>query len=200
MFGAEGQIVSVNMAHVLKKLFVALLPLGTAAVVILLVAPEYKRIADARLEKERAEAELRDKQALVEKIEGLEAQFREVKDAAEKVAEIVPPEPNIPALLVELPALALRYGMSLNNITFLVPPEGRASDASGAQGAVSPYRALQVTMSLKGTYETLKLWLRAVEKDLRLMDVSSVAFSGGGETRGVSDYDISLQLYYGLTL
>ena len=185
------------MTSLLKKLFVAFLPLASIAVVVWLVVPAYQNIGEAKAEKEKAQSELDEKRALVEKVKGLETQFREVEEATRKVAEIVPPASNIPQLLVEFPALALQHGVAMKSIA-LNEAKGESENTSGG-ASPPPYKTLTANLSFQGTYETLKLFLRALEKDLRMMDVTSVEFNGGGD-RDLISFTVQVKLYYGLTI
>src|SRR3989338_6965650 len=104
----------------LKKLLIAILPVGTIAVVLWLIVPEYHALADAKVGRETAQQAFKEKQELIAKIEELKKQYLTVEDVADEVAQIVPRSPDIPNLLVEFPALALQYGMALDTISFSV--------------------------------------------------------------------------------
>ena len=191
------------MSPLIKKIFVAMLPLATVAVVVMLVTPEYQRIGEARREKETAEIQLADKRTLVAKIKSLESQYREVEEETKKAAEIVPLDPSIPSLLVEIPALVVQHGMILEKIAFGTTKEAESrAFSSGPQQAVSGplYRSMPVELGLKGTYESFKVFLKALETDLRLMDVATIRFGGLAEGSGIGTFDVSADVYYGLSL
>ncbi|MDO8558466.1 MAG: type 4a pilus biogenesis protein PilO [bacterium] len=183
----------------LKKLFIALLSLGTIAVVVWLVLPEYRGLGEAKVARTQAEEALQEKQLLVSKIKNLEAQYREVEDVASKVAQIFPPMPDIPNLLVEIPEIASQNGMTLDDISFNVSETALdATTRSKTQGSL-PYQTMQASISVTGSYEALDGFLKALEKELRIIDVWALQFSvPSGEGSQLFTFNLSVRMYYGL--
>lgn len=185
----------------LKKLLIALLPLGTIAVVVWLVIPEYRALGEAKAERERASAQLEEKKDFIIKVKRLEAQYREIGDTAKKVAQIIPAEPDVPNLLAEIPTMALQHGMVLKDLTFSVRGDAEARDSS-ASGEAGSYQSMDASLVVTGTYDGLKIFLRALERELRIMDVLTLQFSipTGDDQLQLFTFSITLRMYYGLNL
>lgn len=184
----------------LKKFLIALLPLGTIAVVIWLVLPQYRALGAAREERGEVERALDEKRRLIAKIRNLETQYRQLTDAVRKVTSIVPPTPDIPYLLVEIPDMAVQAGMQLEDISFSAQ-EHQAAEARVPQGL--SYRTMDVNMRIAGSYEALGIFLESLEKELRIMDIRSLQFTvpdtsteGTGPTPFA--FALSVRMYYGL--
>ena len=181
----------------LKKIFIALLPLGTLAVILWLALPEYRTMQAAKIERAAASEALEEKRRLVAKIRGLEAQYRRIEESSLKVAQIIPPTPDIPNLLAEIPALVLQHGMLLEDLSFAGGNDA-ASVRSGQEQAA--YKSMDMQLMVKGSYEAFKILLDAIEKELRVVDVQSVQFSIPQDAEGSQpiSFSISAKLYYGL--
>ncbi|MDP3963922.1 MAG: type 4a pilus biogenesis protein PilO [bacterium] len=184
----------------LKKLLIAILPLGTIAVVLWLILPQYRALQAAKAEREAARQALQEKQELIAKIEELKKQYLAVEDVTDEVAQIVPRTPDIPNLLVEMPALAVQYGVALDNISFNVTENtipGPSQDAS------RPFQSMTVGLSVSGTYDAFQEYLKALERELRVLDVQSLQFSlppAEGDASSIYEFKVDAQLYYGLQL
>jgi Tfp pilus assembly protein PilO len=181
----------------LKKILILSLPLSSIAIIVWLLLPEYNALKSVQADKTDADDALRQKQILVDKIKGLESQYRKVEGLASKVSQIVPPDPDVPNLLVEIPELVAAYGMTLKDMSF----DETGSNATFAGS--SNLRAMQANITVSGPYDYLTPMLRGIEKELRIMDVQSIEFKVPRESNtesagGTYDFKIDLQIYYGL--
>ena len=184
----------------LKKLFIALLPLGTIAVMLWLVLPEYRLIQEEKAHRKEAEDALTQKQELIAKIRNLEEQYRSVEDVADKVASIVPTLPDIPNLLVEIPEIALQHGLTLDNLSFSVYEGQKFEGRSTTQGTM-PFQAMEATLNVEGSFESLVAFLGGLQKELRIMDVQSLQFAVPEDISGGPaplKFNMLVRMYYGL--
>lgn len=192
----------------LKKLLIALLPLGAIAVVVWLVIPEYRALEAAKAQRIEAEEALQSKEELLAKIKRLTAQYREVGDAALKVPQIIPKTPDIPNLLVEIPEIAVQHGVTLHDLSFNAQEDTRGGrQPQQGSSSASAYESMNATLSLSASYDALKAFLAALEKELRIMDVQSLQVAAQqGEAEGGSAADpilkitMIVRMYYGLTI
>src|SRR3989344_1991296 len=182
----------------LKKIFIAFLPLGTIAVILWLALPEYRALQAAKSVRAASSQALEEKRQLVAKIKNLEAQYHRIEEASLKVAQIIPPTPDIPNLLAEIPAIVLQHGMLLDDLSFA----GQGTDASSARSGQEQvaYKSMDMHLVVKGSYEALKILLEALEKELRIVDVQSLQFSVSQDAADIQpiSFSISAKLYYGL--
>lgn len=180
----------------LKKLLIALVPLGTIAVVVWLVLPAFRALGEAKAIRADAQKVYQDKQELVAKIRNLEEQYAQVGDTTTKVAQIIPQTPDIPNLLAEIPELALQHGLTMNNIGFSV----REGEVGQLVPAGQSFRTLDANIDLTGSFEAFKIFLKALEKELRIMDVQSLRFvvPRQGEGRAPYIFSLKVRMYYGL--
>ncbi|MBI4281675.1 type 4a pilus biogenesis protein PilO [Candidatus Uhrbacteria bacterium] len=104
----------------------------------------------------------------------------------EKMSRIVPSGRDVPRLIVELESLASETGILLKDVGLGEERESSAKDLPKGVHAID----LVVTVT-GGDYATLKRFLEAIEKNVRLLDVQSFMFS-----KGLQSYSINLRAYY----
>lgn len=107
-------------------------------------------------------------------------------EVSEKINRLLPKGRDVPRLLVELEALANETGLLLKDIGV---SEGKTDDIKQFPNGVKPVD-LVITVSA-GDYATLKRFLDAVEKNVRLLNVKSFTFS-----KGLQAYTINVQAFY----
>jgi len=142
--------------------------------------------------------ELLEKQILKRRLDDLRATLGQITEEAKRIEEIIPEEPNIPEMIVSFEEIALRNGMILRNIEF-----GESVSQSDLQffnggGSAAPsveYVMIQIKFGLSGSYEALEGLLRDMERNLRLIDVSSVSITPAGDEQGgiINSFEFSLQ-------
>lgn len=184
-------------------------------VVILIVAglgfyflkPKYDAMAGAARELKLAEDELTIQQDNLRNTQSLLQSYESVKEQLHNLSLALPGEKDIPDLLVQLEALAVKNSVMMDEISYseeVAVPVAQAPLAEGGEPVsnsaeaqnpdatdamlVSPaapvdpagvYSTLNVSLSLSGKYGDFLQYLGDVQKNLRFLDVYSVDFSAG---------------------
>lgn len=101
-----------------------------------------------------------------------------VQDSA-KLQSVLPSSSDLPAMFIQVEAIALSAGLRLNNISFTTTAPARRSGATTPQSAPPGFQQLQVTFNVTGGrgYPSLKNFLATVESSVRLLDVQSISYS-----------------------
>lgn len=110
----------------------------------------------------------------------------------ERLQKMVPQTPNTGSLLTELDQLARSNALLLRSVEL-----GETAAAQGqvlAGSSAGPAESLRLTLRVVGPYASFRSFLSSLEHGLRLVDVSSLAFSGG--EGNVSEYNISANSYW----
>ena len=123
------------------------------------------------------------------------------KQQLSKFRDILPANPDLPGLFVQVDALAKQNGFVANAITFSDDFKPSASGASTA-ASVAANRAQPASVSslgihiniTGGDYMMLKQFLASLEVNLRLLDVENITFAPS--LSGQTAYDINLRTYY----
>lgn len=174
----------------MKNIIILILILVFIGIVFLFDLPAYNRFTLLNREIKWQEQLLEDKQAVIAKTEQLKQDYETHKDELKRVNYALPSGKEIPNLIVQLEALVSENGLVLENLNFL-EKEAKAGEAP------APYKSLEISLRAAGTYESLEGFLKALELNIRLMDVKLISFSSKqSETEGLFIFNINLIVYY----
>lgn len=167
-----------------------ILLIATAAAVFWILLPLWYD-TQAALELKKANAEnLAQREKLVANLEHLIGQYNERANELSSFSRAIPVGQNIPELLVNLEALASENGLIFSGVDFK-PKDSTAPNV----------KTLAMDIKVKGSYLNFQNYLKAIEKSLRLFDVTTISFSGisPGQTNvniNNLDFNLSVNTYY----
>lgn len=177
----------------MKNIVILILILVFIGIVFLLVLPAYNKLTLLNREIKWQEHLLEDKEAVIAKTEQLKQDYEIHKDELKKASYALPSGKEIPNLIVQLEALASENGLVLESLNFLEEAKTKSKEAQTPK----PYKNLEVSLQAAGTYESLENFLRALELNIRLMDIKSIDFSSKqSEIEGLFIFNINLIVYY----
>ncbi|MAG28580.1 hypothetical protein CL632_00320 [bacterium] len=136
-------------------------------------------------------AELEQKLAYLSKLESSSA-IISAKDI-ENIDVMIPSSPLTPQILTSIEDIARTSGVIIEGIDFVVPDE-QLIKPDEELSYILPQGISVVEVSLavaSSPYDTLKIFLSNLEKNIRLMDVSSITYTPVG-----TNYTIILRAYY----
>jgi len=181
----------------IKNLINIVLILAFVAVIVFLDVPGVQNVLNLRKDIASQKEIFIQAQTLGDKLEKLTKSYEENKDSVEKSNYILPSDEEVATLTVQFEALAFEQGLVLEKIEFTTLKQEITIREGESQPPPPNYQILNVTTKLAGTYPALKNFLRAVEENIRLMDVDSINFSvSSEETPEIFDFDLSLNTYY----
>jgi hypothetical protein len=107
-----------------------------------------------------------------------------------RLQTLIPDSVDSVSLIIELNSIASQFGMRIRNFTQTAPSQG------GALGvAVTPYGTLPLTFTTTASFETFVAFLKAIENDLRLIDVTNITFSSASGN-SVYDFTVTVNSYW----
>jgi Tfp pilus assembly protein PilO len=169
------------------------------ALFLVFTNPLYRDIAELRTAAASYDEALNNSKALENERDKLTAKYNSMNpDHLKKLEKFLPENIENIRLILEIEQVALPYGMVLRDIKYS-PDESSASDAEleaeGAiegGGAVKPadkdYGVWDLEFSTVGTYNNFLNFLRDLESNLRIIDISSIQFSSSA---GISEGPVS---------
>lgn len=146
---------------------------------------------------------------------GLLARFNDLKESdKEKITKLLPDHIDSVRLIIDINNIAAEYGMSLSNIILTasgVLPTPKTGMSASAATFVGPderqYDSIKLGFTITGTYENFIQFLKEIEESLRLVDVTSLAFSSAklatpvsGQGVAVSSVPVSNLYTYTMTI
>lgn len=111
-----------------------------------------------------------------------------------------PAKSDTGTLLIALERIAAASNIRLNNIDFKKIEQSKLPNAlpraktAGGKGEILPYNELEMTFNITATYENFKVFLRSLEKHVRVIDVSNINFGSG--QKDAYTFTISAKTYY----
>lgn len=114
-------------------------------------------------------------------------------DIVNQMLVAVPSDKDSPNLITELEAIANTYSVTIPSIQI---SDATSSDTAVTSAPVASNNKISVSFSTYGTYENLNLFVSAIEKDVRFMNVDSISYTSSTDQDGkISDtMTLSLQL------
>ena len=195
----------------MKNIIILILIVAFVVILFLFDLPIYNEVTYLRNEIKTYKDFLEEKEELVIKVNQLKQIYESRKGELSKVHYALSFEKDIPNLIVQLEALTSENGLILENLAFIekkIEQKGKvewgkeeATPISGVKPKKA-HKSLGVTLSLTGSYQSLKSFLKALEFNVRLMDIKSISFSipeVKGETKEMASiftFDIQLDVYY----
>lgn len=188
----------------IKNLIIIAVILGFFASVVFLDVPMVQGILSFRQEIKTKQQQLIEKEDLIRTVEALMEKYKDNEEILKNLDVILPEESNIPDLLVQLEALANAGGMVISDTKISTLEAKKTSKAEtattgeAAQEKTADYKTVTIGLVMSGDYSSMKNFLQVVEKNMRLIDVDSIIFSGQSEggTKSLFDFDIVLKTYY----
>lgn len=126
---------------------------------------------------------LAEKKALVEKYSTFNS------SDLDKLNKLLPDAVDSVTLIIEINSIAAQYGIHIRNFG------GGLQAQAGALGqSLAPYGTLPLTFTTTASYDTFIAFLRALETNLRLIDVAGITFSAS-QTAQIYDFSLNINTY-----
>lgn len=154
------------------------------------VLPQWRAVSDGRAEIARLQSIHNELIELEAKRAKLTEEYNAISENdLKKISAIAPASKETSSVLGDFESLAKKNGLTLDAIDFTTPRDALASGA---------YQPIQVNMNARGAYDSLVGFLRSLERNLRLMDVTEISFSGISSSGGarVISAGIKGNIYY----
>lgn len=166
----------------------------TVGIVIFLVflLPGWDEIKGLKALKENKIQTLKDLGNWSVYFDDLSVKYQLAENDLQKLSLTVPPEPQIPELLVQLEDIARRNGLAVDDVQFNLPASDRL--ASLAKPTDKNLGVVNVKIKMEGDYNNFKNFTADIEKNIRLMDISLASLGGGSE--GFMKFEAEISTYY----
>ena len=140
--------------------------------------------------KKQNQNNLAERKKLTQNLERLIGQYNERRSDVASLNKAIPLDQNIPELLVNLEAIASENGLIFSGVNF----KSKDLKAVGI-------KTLIMEIKVKGSYPAFQSYLKALEKSLRIFDVTIVSFNGiaPGQTGAKIDnleFNLTVNTYY----
>ena len=167
--------------------------LGAVVMFFSLVVPTSSEVQDLRGERNALSGLLEEESSRIEAVRALFEEYGNVATLQNTLAKALPAHEDVPSIINQLQGTAKASGITINSINISLP----AIKTVKGETVIRPLGEVQVTVALSGDYNTIKTYLRAIETNVRIMDVKRLDLQGGVEG-GSLTYNIVVNAYYQL--
>jgi len=163
----------------------------TAIAIVLfwaLALPFYNEISDLDVAIKEREGLLKSRSTIINNIKELDKEYQKRIPEIAKLSAIVPSKKSVAEVLSAIDDISKKNGIELFSSAIIGQ---NTSDVNA-----NPYNLLSLEINLNGNYPGLTNFLRAFEKNLRLVDITSIdAVAGLGNTT-VLNFVVKGNAYY----
>ncbi len=168
---------------------------GLIAIAIILfwalALPFYNGISDLDVAVKDREDLLNSRNAIMTNIKNLNKEYQKRIPEIAKISAIVPSKKSVAEVLSAIDDISVKNGIEL----FSSAITGTGSNNSNSDA--NPYNLLSVEMGLNGSYPGLTNFLGALEKNLRLVDITSIDATAPGQgNTSILNFTVKGNAYY----
>ncbi|OGI66242.1 hypothetical protein A3A95_02105 [Candidatus Nomurabacteria bacterium RIFCSPLOWO2_01_FULL_39_18] len=156
--------------------------------------PLYKQIEELNMQATAYNEALDNSKALENERDKLTAKYNTISpENLLKIKKLLPDNIDNIRLILEIEQVALPYGMVLRDVRYdtLKKNTSTTGDAAITQGSTGSgdqfkdYGSWDLEFSTTGTYNNFINFMKDLESNLRIVDISSIRFSSGSDIRNV---------------
>ena len=167
------------------------------------IDPMYKGVDVLKQEMTSYDEALNNSKVLEQEKEVLTQKYNLIgAENLDKLQKLLPSSVDNIRLVLEIEKIALAYGMSLKDVRYDAI-QSAPSTAVGGLGRSTrkhhrDYETLNEEFATEGTYSNFLSFIKSLEKNLRIIDISSIAFasSSGSSLQDVYKYTFKIKTYW----
>ncbi len=180
-----------------------------AAGFFMFTIPLYEEITVLKADADSYDAALNNSKALENERDKLTSKYNSIdKEDISKLQKLLPDNIDNIRLILEIEKIASPYGMALKDVKYNADESDKVNTtlSSGVQGGVSEgalardYRILNMEFSVTGNYNNFINFTKDLESNLRIIDISSVAFAANPDFKlgpaGIYTYKFNIKTYW----
>src|SRR3989344_3210398 len=159
-----------------------------------LLIPKYKDIQNLRGERSALNGLVEEERQAVEAVKQLIRQYDSISDVKAGLAITLPDDEEAASMINQFRGIASSNGILMSALSI----RPLSIKPTGMEEIVRPLGTLRVNLNLIGNYDSFKEYLKAIETNVRLMDVQSIQIHNAGLSSGPYEYQIEVDTYYQL--
>jgi len=174
-------------------------------------SPLYKDISELRVQAASYDQALSNSKALENERDKLTKSYNAIDpNDLIKLQKMLPDNVDNIRLILEIEKIATPYGMALKDVKYetadatALKPGAPLQGGAAIAGDLKEYGTWNLQFSTQGTYTNFEAFLRDLESNLRVVDVSSIEFSsdsGAGANLNLNlaesyKYDFTIKTYW----
>jgi Tfp pilus assembly protein PilO len=149
----------------------------------LVISPTWDQIGEVQNEVARYDTAINDAKSLVDQRDALLDRLNALPQAdRDRLLKVLPDSVDNVRLALDIDAIASSLGVTLSQIDVAVSQDQASSggEAKGLGDTLSPesepYDQVDISFTVEATYQDFKAFIVALEKSLRLVEISEISF------------------------
>lgn len=156
--------------------------------------PNFQEFQALKLEFEKKEMQVKQKEEYFVKLNALAEKLTEYEDQLAKIDSALPEDLSIANLFYFVLNTSSENGLILERITADKGRGARAGTGAGAEAGGVKTTSFPITVL--GSYSAFKHFLSAVYKNVRLIEVDNISFSSEVQETGLVDFTLGMSTHY----
>ena len=166
--------------------------IGALVVYTTMISPAFMEVQELRGERQAKEDTYNDYKETIEATNSVLARSQSLSALTDAFNQSIPSSESIPSLLNQVYGLAKMNNVSVGSIDFQTLPIAIVPSDS----IIQPLGKVRTTVKCVGNYSDMKNYVRALETNVRLMDIDSLDVSDGNKPNPALIYTITVDAYY----
>ncbi|MBI2068728.1 MAG: type 4a pilus biogenesis protein PilO [Candidatus Yanofskybacteria bacterium] len=152
------------------------------------VLPEYNKMSELNVALEERQGLYDSRSAIIKRIQDLNKEYQQKAADITRISSVLPSKKGLAEMVSAVDKLSAQSGLQLISAVIA----GKPSDSR-----VGAYNSLPIEIALSGSYAGLVSFLQSAEKNLRIMDITSLdAAAGAADKPGLLNFSIKGNAYY----
>lgn len=182
----------------MKTILTIILLLASAGLVFFVARPVWSNVASLRAE----QAAVSDALARLKDLQGLRDNLLKTynsipRSKIDRLYDLLPPKPDSGNILVMLEKLTRDRNIRLRRVEFI--KEANLTAQSAGAGKIinkdaPKFNTISYSFTVSASYESFRSLLSAMEKNLRIIDVTDISFAGGASN--LFEFTLKAKSYY----
>ncbi len=174
------------------------------ATILFLNWPAFEKISETRVQIKNINKTIQEKEELAAKVEQLRGVYDARQEDIKKLYYVLPEKQQIPELIVQFETLASGNGLILEELAIeekarkKTAKQEEPTEKSIREKILDRVNVLQVSLVLSGDYLSLENFLKSLESNVRLMDITEIELAPqkGEKESPILNFKINLETYY----
>src|SRR3990167_9774508 len=151
------------------------------------VLPEYNKISELNVAVNERQELYDSRSVIVKRIQDLNKEYQQRAADITRISSVLPSKKSLAEMVSAIDKLSIQSGLQLSSATIAGKP------SAGQES----YNFLPIEVAMGGSYPGLVSFLQSAEKNLRIIDVTSIdAAAGAADIPGLLNFSIKGNAYY----
>lgn len=152
------------------------------------ILPEYDKISGLNLALEERQALYNSRSTTVKRIQDLDKEYQQRAADVMRISSVLPSKKSVAEMISAIDKLSTQSGLQLSSATIA----GKPSEVQAGT-----YNFLPIEVAMAGSYPGLVSFLQSAEKNLRIIDITSIdATAGTADNPGLLNFSVKANAYY----